>query len=51
MERTARLTNYSLRRSDLAPEVQSVGLALQKPIPINSEAMTLLSGYTRLAFA
>src|SRR5262245_24111115 len=51
MERTAaQLTNYSLRRKDLAPAIADLDRALLTAMPANSEAMTLLSGYTRLAF-
>ena len=51
MERTAaRLTNYSLRRSDLAPDVTNLDRTLLTAFPVNSEAMALLSGYTGLTF-
>jgi AraC-like DNA-binding protein len=47
MQRTdARLTNYSLLRSDLA--VSDFDRATQTAIPVDSEAIRLLTGYTRL---
>ncbi|MFI0849329.1 helix-turn-helix domain-containing protein [Mesorhizobium sp. IMUNJ 23232] len=51
MERTAaRLTNYSLLGSDLAPAIASLDDALLNPIPSDAEAMRLLTGYTDLVF-
>jgi AraC-like DNA-binding protein len=51
MQRTgARLTNYALCRSDLAPEIASLDRVLMRPIPVDTEAMALLGGYTRMAF-
>jgi len=50
MERTAaRLINYSLLRSDLAPAIADFERVLQTAIPLDSEAMRLLIGYTNLA--
>jgi AraC-like DNA-binding protein len=51
MQRTAaRVTNYSLLRSDLAPAVAKLDDALLAAIPGDAEAMRLLSGYTDLVF-
>jgi AraC-like DNA-binding protein len=51
MRRTAaRLTNYSLRRSDLAPAVANLDGVLLTAMPVDSEAMRLLTGYSALAF-
>jgi AraC-like DNA-binding protein len=45
----ARLINYSLLRSDLAPAIARFDRVLQTAIPLDSEAMRLLIGYTNLA--
>jgi AraC-like DNA-binding protein len=45
----ARLTNYSLLRRDLAPDVRDIDRVLLTAMPVDSEAMRLLTGYTRLA--
>jgi AraC-like DNA-binding protein len=51
MQRTsARLTNYALCRSDLAPEIVNLDRVLMRPIPVDTEAMALLGGYSRMAF-
>ena len=45
MQRTgARLTNYALCRSGLAPEIASLDRVLMRPIPVDTEAMALLGG-------
>jgi AraC-like DNA-binding protein len=51
-ERTAaRLTNYSLLSSDLAPAVSNLDRAMLAAIPVGSEAIRLLTGYTSLLFS
>jgi AraC-like DNA-binding protein len=51
-ERTAaRLTNYSLLSSDLAPAVCDLDRAMLTAISVDSEAIRLLTGYTSLLFS
>jgi AraC-like DNA-binding protein len=51
MQRTnARLTNYTLRSSDLAPAVSDLDSALMSAIPLDAEPIRLLIGYTDLLF-
>ena len=51
-ERTAaRLTNYSLLSSDLAPAVADLDRAMLTAIPLDCEAIRLLTGYTSLLFS
>jgi AraC-like DNA-binding protein len=51
MQRTAaRVTNYSLLRSDLAPAITKLDDALPTAIPADAEAMRLLTGYIDLVF-
>jgi AraC-like DNA-binding protein len=47
----ARLTNYSLLRRDLAPAVANLDSVMLTAIPVDSEAVRLLTGYTNLLFA
>ena len=46
----ARLTNYSLLRRDLAPAVTDLDGAMLTAIPVELEAMRLLTGYTNMLF-
>jgi AraC-like DNA-binding protein len=50
-ERTAaRLTNYALLSSDLAPMIADIDEAMRTTIPVDSEPIRLLTGYTDLVF-
>src|SRR5262245_39627491 len=46
----ARLTNYSLLSGDLAPAVADLDRAMLAAIPVDSEAVRLLTAYTGLLF-
>ena len=49
MQRTdARLTNYTLHSSDLAPAISSLDSALLTAMPLDAEPIRLLIGYTNL---
>jgi AraC-like DNA-binding protein len=51
MQRTAaHLTNYSLLSSDLTPSVSNLDVAMLTAIPVDTEAVRLLAGYTHLLF-
>lgn len=46
----ARLTNYSLLSRDLAPAVSGLDHAMRSAIPVDGEAVRLLTAYTGLLF-
>jgi AraC-like DNA-binding protein len=50
VQRSARVTNYSLLRSELAPAVSRLDDVIMTAIPPNSESIRLLTGYTDLLF-